>query len=72
MAIVSPKYECVDDILTIIALLSVPHCFLRPKGFYNEADACRGKFSNQHGDHLTSLQAYKAYVSKGRDDKYCH
>ena len=72
MAICSPKFGCVDDILTIIALLSVPHCFLRPKGCYNEADACRMKFSNRNGDHMTALNAYKGYVLNGRADSYCH
>ena len=72
MAISSPQFNCVEDVLTIIALLSVPHCFLRPKGYYQEADACRMKFSNQHGDHITALNAFKAYAQNHYDDNYCH
>jgi pre-mRNA-splicing factor ATP-dependent RNA helicase DHX15/PRP43 len=27
----STTYNCVGDILTLVAMLSVPNCFLRPK-----------------------------------------
>lgn len=45
MAIVAPDLKCVDDVLTIISMLSVPFCFLRPKEHYDEADRCRAKYS---------------------------
>jgi len=62
MAIVSPQYEVVEPILSIISLLSVPNVFLRPKGCYDEADQARAKFAHQDGDHLTLLAAYNSYI----------
>jgi len=61
----------VDPVLSIISLLSVPNVFLRPKGCYDAADEARAKFSHQDGDHLTILNAFKAYNLHGGDEQFC-
>lgn len=49
----SVDYGCSIQILTIVAMLSVPYCFMRPKYNQRAADNCIAKFSHIDGDHLT-------------------
>ena len=53
--------------LTIVSMLSVQNCFMRPKDKLKEADECRMKFMHSAGDHITLLQAFKAYKLKNGD-----
>lgn len=71
MLIVSPTYNCSNEILTIVALLSVPNIFLRPRNAQRAADEAKSKFIHPDGDHLTLLNAYLAYKSYG-DSKWCY
>lgn len=54
----SPTYRCSIEILSIVALLSVPNIFMRPKEAQKDADDARAKFVHSDGDHLTMLNAY--------------
>jgi pre-mRNA-splicing factor ATP-dependent RNA helicase DHX15/PRP43 len=45
----------------IVALLSAPNIFLRPKDAAKEADTCKAQYAHYDGDHLTLLNAYYAY-----------
>jgi len=58
----SPNFKCSNEILTIVALLSTPNVFMRPKENQKEADEARAKFEHSDGDHLTCLNAYNAYL----------
>ena len=71
MLVASPDYECSNEILSIVALLSVPRLFMRPKEAQREADEAVAKFAHTDGDHLTLLNAYHAYKSKGDDSNWC-
>ena len=55
------KYKVAEEVLTIVAMLSVPPCFLRPKDAQKEADHAKSQFSSQDGDHLTLLYTFNAY-----------
>ncbi|EEQ97718.1 ATP-dependent RNA helicase, putative [Perkinsus marinus ATCC 50983] len=59
----SGRFHCTEEAITIIAMLSVPQCFLRPKEAQQEADAAKQKFVHMDGDHLTLMQAYDAYMA---------
>lgn len=41
--ITSVNFGCVNEILTITSLLSVPQIFLRPKDYANDADDAKMK-----------------------------
>ncbi len=43
MLLVSPQYGCSNEILSLVALLSVPHVFVKPKDYVAEADAAKAK-----------------------------
>src|SRR5712691_5336255 len=47
MLIASVKFKCSDEILTIVAMLSVPSVFYRPSDKQAQADAKKAKFHNQ-------------------------
>ncbi len=51
--------------LSIVALLSVPPIFMRPKEAAKAADAAKAAFAHVDGDHLTLLNAYHAYKQAG-------
>jgi len=65
------KYRCVEEILSIVSLLSVPIIFHRPREQQVEADSAKRKFVHQDGDHLTMLNAFNAFMVKGRDTDWC-
>jgi HrpA-like RNA helicase len=59
--IASVELKCSNEILSIVAMLSVPYCFLRPNEFKEEADDAKASFAHVDGDHLTLLNTYHAY-----------
>jgi len=68
----SPKYNCSNEILTIVAILSVPNVFVRPKESQKQADEAKTKFSHIHGDHLSLLNVYHAYQQHNADPTWCY
>lgn len=67
----SQSYNCVNEILTIVSLISVPNVFHRPKDQQVEADHAKRKFIHPDGDHLTLLNTFNAYVVKGMNADWC-
>lgn len=61
--LVSPKYHCTEEILTIISLLSVDSVLYNPPSRRDEVQAVRKKFISSEGDHLTLLSVYRAFKS---------
>jgi pre-mRNA-splicing factor ATP-dependent RNA helicase DHX15/PRP43 len=61
MLLRAPSLGCTPEILTIVAMLSVPTCFLRPKQNQKEADDAKAQFAHIDGDHLTLLNLYNTY-----------
>eukprot|EP01054_Gregarina_sp_Poly1_P008658 Gregarina_sp_Poly_1__8657@NODE_515_length_7812_cov_238_903163_g409_i0_p1_GENE_NODE_515_length_7812_cov_238_903163_g409_i0NODE_515_length_7812_cov_238_903163_g409_i0_p1_ORF_typecomplete_len654_score92_77HA2/PF04408_23/5_7e32Flavi_DEAD/PF07652_14/0_11Flavi_DEAD/PF07652_14/1_1e21OB_NTP_bind/PF07717_16/5_4e03OB_NTP_bind/PF07717_16/6_5e21DEAD/PF00270_29/1e12DEAD/PF00270_29/3_6e03Helicase_C/PF00271_31/1_2e09AAA_19/PF13245_6/2_3e08AAA_22/PF13401_6/4_7e08T2SSE/PF00437_20/0_00042ATPase/PF06745_13/0_0019A len=63
MILLSARLQCVSELLTIVAMLSVPSIFYRPKGRTEEADASREKFAVSESDHLTMLNVYNQWIA---------
>ena len=61
MLIASPELTCSNEILSIVAMLSVPNVFVRPNNARKEADAAKALLSIPYGDHLTLLNIYNSY-----------
>ncbi|KAG8776538.1 DEAH-box ATP-dependent RNA helicase prp43 [Serendipita sp. 398] len=68
LLITSPEFQCSNEILTIVSMLSVPNVFLRPPNMRKEADAAKQMLSIPEGDHLTLLNVYNSYM-QNVDDK---
>jgi len=71
MLIASVEYKCSVEMLTIVSMLSVPSVFYRPKERMEEADAAREKFNVPESDHLTLLNVFNQWKSRGYRDEWC-
>ncbi len=60
----SPAFDCSNEVLSIVALLSVQQVFMRPKEAQKAADQAKAGFSHVDGDHLTLLSAYHGYRTR--------
>ena len=58
--------------LSIVAMLSVPNIFMRPKEAAKAADEAKAQFAHTDGDHLTLLNAYHAYKQAGESKEWCY
>tara|TARA_B110000090_G_C13290563_1_gene411838 strand:- start:17 stop:871 length:855 start_codon:yes stop_codon:yes gene_type:complete len=72
MLIVSAELGCSEEILTIVAMLSVEPPFYRPKEKAAAADAKKAKFNSPDGDHLTLLSVYQAWEASNFSNPWCH
>lgn len=72
MLVVSPEFNCSNEILSITAMLSVPNCFLRPREAQKAADEAKACFAHIDGDHLTLLNVYHAYKQNNEDPNWCY
>ncbi|KAI1789322.1 P-loop containing nucleoside triphosphate hydrolase protein [Ganoderma leucocontextum] len=71
MLIISPEFNCSHEILTIVAMLSVPNVWLRPPNMRKEADAAKALLTIPDGDHLTLMNVYNSYVNNKHDKNWC-
>lgn len=71
MLIVSAELGCSDEILTIVAMLSVENPFYRPKEKAAQADMKKAKFHQAEGDHLTLLAVYQAWAASKFSNPWC-
>ena len=67
----APRYNILNEILTIVACLNSPNIFLRPKDKMTEATDAHSKFISQDGDHLTLMNAFFEYKRKFQDVDWC-
>lgn len=62
---------CSDEILSIVAMLSMPTVFYRPKEKQTQADQKKAKFHDPHGDHLTLLNVYNGWKQNKFASPWC-
>lgn len=76
----SCEFDCVDEMLTIAAMVTAPSCFSHlPRGTEEAALTCWKTFLHPEGDHFTLINIYKAYqdttlssTSEHCVEKWCH
>jgi pre-mRNA-splicing factor ATP-dependent RNA helicase DHX15/PRP43 len=71
LLLVSPDYSCSNEILSIVACLSVPAIFMRPKEQAKLADDAKAQFAVDDSDHCTLLNAYNEYLFNNKSRDYC-
>lgn len=66
-------FGCLSEILTIAAMASLQgSVWFQHNDEKKAMDSARRKFAAEEGDHLTYLNVYQAFVTKGRKDlKWC-
>lgn len=67
----SQTYRCVNEMLTIVAMLNVPNVFIRPRDQAETADREKSKFAHPDGDHLTLLNVFNTFKAKKCDQDWC-
>ncbi|NXP82224.1 DHX33 helicase, partial [Ramphastos sulfuratus] len=69
--LLSPKFHCTEEILSIVALLSVDSVLYSPPARRDEVQAVRRKFICSEGDHLTLLSIYRAFKNVSGNKDWC-
>lgn len=72
MLITSVELGCSDEILTIVAMLSVQNVFYRPKEKQAVADQKKAKFHQPEGDQITLLAVYNAWKASKFSNPWCY
>lgn len=69
----APAIGCLSEMLSIAAMTSLQGAvWFHHDGEKKATDTARRKFAVEEGDHLTLLNVYQAFVTKGRkDSKWC-
>lgn len=70
----APSFGCMSEILTIAAMTSLDgSVWFHHDGERKKMETSRRKFAVEEGDHLTLLNAYQAFITKGKKEaKFCH
>jgi ATP-dependent RNA helicase DHX8/PRP22 len=72
MLIASVELGCSEEILSIVAMLSVQTVFYRPKEKQGQADSKKAKFHQPEGDHLTLLTVYNGWKAGNFSNPWCY
>jgi len=68
----SVELNCSEEVLTLVAMLSVQNIWYRPKEKQAQADSKRSKFFQSEGDHLTMLAVYQAWANTKFSNPWCY
>jgi ATP-dependent RNA helicase DDX35 len=70
----APSFNCLSEILTIAAMTSVGgNIWVNQDGEKKGMETARRKFAVEEGDHLTLLNVYQAFITKGKKEaRFCH
>ncbi|TVY35677.1 putative ATP-dependent RNA helicase [Lachnellula subtilissima] len=68
------SFGCLSEMLSIAAMTSVGgNIWFHHDGEKKKMETARRKFAVEEGDHITLLNVYQAFVTKGRKEtKFCH
>ncbi|KAI0124916.1 P-loop containing nucleoside triphosphate hydrolase protein [Xylariales sp. AK1849] len=68
------SFGCLSEILTIAAMTSLGGTiWIQRDGEKKQVESARRKFAAEEGDHLTLLNVYQTFVTKGkRESRFCH
>ena len=69
MLLESPDHGCSEEIASIVAAMSVPQIFLRPRESAKAADEAKAQFVDSTSDHVTLLNAYAAFADVPLDER---
>ncbi|KAG8122781.1 hypothetical protein E2320_018222 [Naja naja] len=71
MILMSPRFHCTEEILTIVSLLSVDSVLYNPPSRRDEVQAVRKKFISSEGDHITLLNIYRVFKNISGNREWC-
>ncbi|XP_037835276.1 ATP-dependent RNA helicase DQX1 isoform X2 [Kryptolebias marmoratus] len=66
------EYDCVDELLTVAAMLTAPSCLMAAEAHREEAAAAMWRpLMHAEGDHMTLINIYNAFVEHNQDEAWC-
>ncbi|AEO71382.1 b1143c91-65e7-45b6-af25-a32a2d9e8f59 [Thermothielavioides terrestris] len=70
----APSFGCLSEMLTIAAMTSLGgNIWIQHEGEKKKTESAKRRFAAEEGDHITLLNAYQAFVTKGRkESRFCH
>ena len=70
----APSFKCLSEILTIAAMTSLGgSIWIQQEGEKKSMETARRKFAVEEGDHLTLLNVYQAFITRGKKEaRFCH
>jgi ATP-dependent RNA helicase DDX35 len=70
----APTFGCLSEILTIAAMTSLGgNVWVQQDEDKKRVESTRRKFAAEEGDHITLLNVYQTFVTKGRKEgRFCH
>ncbi|SBT32947.1 pre-mRNA-splicing factor ATP-dependent RNA helicase PRP22, putative (PRP22) [Plasmodium ovale wallikeri] len=68
----SINFNCTDDVVTIVSMLSVQNIFYRPQNKILLADKKKNKFIMPQGDLITYLNIYNKWKENQYSNYWCH
>lgn len=72
MVLMGEQLGCLEEVVTIVSMLSVPSVFFRPKDRAVESDAAREKFFIPESDHLTLYNIYQQWEKHNFKEDWCN
>ncbi|KAK0634937.1 P-loop containing nucleoside triphosphate hydrolase protein [Bombardia bombarda] len=69
----APSFGCLSEMLTIAAMTSLGGNIWIQHDGEKKTESAKRKFATEEGDHLTLLNAYQTFMTKGRrESRFCH
>ncbi|KAK2818777.1 hypothetical protein Q5P01_024338 [Channa striata] len=66
------EYDCVDELLTIAAMLTAPSCFVTAEPSREEVAVTRWRnLMHTEGDHMTLINIYNSFINDNQDEAWC-
>ncbi|KAL5699145.1 RNA helicase [Ranunculus cassubicifolius] len=65
-------FGCLEEIITIAAILSVQSIWVSVRGVQKEMDEAKLRFAAAEGDHVTFLNVYKGYLRANKSSQWCY
>ncbi|KYQ94232.1 DEAD/DEAH box helicase [Tieghemostelium lacteum] len=68
----SVEFECLEEVLIIISMLSVESIFFIPKDKAKEVENIKNIFFSPEGDHITLLNVFREYQKVNGSPQWCY
>ncbi|XP_074473308.1 ATP-dependent RNA helicase DQX1 [Sebastes fasciatus] len=66
------EYDCVDELLTIAAMLTAPSCFVTADPSREETAITHWRpLMHAEGDHMTLINIYNTFIEHNQDEAWC-
>ncbi|KAH8281478.1 hypothetical protein KR054_000848 [Drosophila jambulina] len=72
LLLTASTFGCMEEILSLVSVLSSDHVFISNSDKNEMAALAHAKFQSKHGDHLTLLNVFNAFLKTEKPKVWCH